>query len=167
MAIGGSMLQNTAPTTATNGQDRFLKNVVANILNPAIDTVYIMYGVNDLRYNNVNYTVGHYQTALEYITDYLLGMGMPNANIVLASPSYLDPSKFATTPAPFNAGSVAKQDDYVNAVIATKNSRGVKYAGVYEYMLANGANALLTADGTHPNDSGYSAITTAMLAAAF
>lgn len=165
MGVGGSMLQNTSPSAATNGRDRYLSHVVANIVDPANTNIFILYGVNDLRYNNVNYSDTEFKTDLQFIVDDLISRGVPNANITIGSPSYLDPSDFATTSAPFNAGSVEKQEAYVAAVLDVATTREIKYGAVYEYMLANGSTTLVGADGTHPNNAGHSAISTAMLAA--
>ena len=49
----------------------------------------------------------------------------------------------------------------VNAVQAT--AKGTKYIDVYQWMLDNGGDDLVSVDGVHPNDAGHAQIAAAFL----
>jgi lysophospholipase L1-like esterase len=55
------------------------------------------------------------------------------------------------------------QQAYRNAVSAVATATGTKYADVYQYMVDNGGDTLIGADGVHPNDAGHAAIAAAFL----
>lgn len=165
VGISSTVFQNTAVggLAADNGYNRFNGAVLGQ--NPT--KVYILYGLNDLRYNDVAFTATTFQTQLEQRIQDCLNSGITASNITIGSPPYNDPSKFASASAPFNAGSVLKQQQWRDACFNAAQNKGVKYADVYQDMLDNGGISLLDADGIHPNDSGYLRIANKMLSATF
>lgn len=130
------------------------------------EKIYIMSGLNDLRYNGASFSVANYQTQLGEIVEQLINIYeiKPN-NIILGSPPYCNPSFYANADyAPFTGGSTAKHQEYVAAVRTVATKHKTKYADVYQAML-RGGNSLVSSDGIHPNDAGHQVIANAMTGA--
>lgn len=157
--ISSTTLQNTPYTTTglpgvSNGRDRYLADLTG--ANKA-EWAFILYGVNDIRLSNTSepsLTVALYQNDLKEIVLGLIAEGYSPSKIIVGSPAYFingdDPVRHAAIAA------AARQ-----VAVETR----VKYAGVYEYMSANGGASLVSGDQLHPNDAGHAAIAVAMLAA--
>lgn len=151
--ISGSVLQNTTPVLTNNGRDRYIS---ALVFPPYTDWIFILYGLNDLRYNGASFSVENYQTDLTEVVQGLIDAGFYNVRIVLGSPPYMDPSKYTSGAAtPYNAGSTSKHEAYRNAVQAVANAKGTHFVDIYDAMLNGGAMSLLDPDGIHPNDAGH------------
>jgi lysophospholipase L1-like esterase len=165
--ISGTTLQNTVQTaTATSGlaTDNNGRDTCANrVVRHAPDRVVILYGLNDLRLNDVAYSDANYQTDLGEVVDLIVAGGTPASSIVIGSPPYC--TNYAGHAAPSNAGSAEKHAAYVAAAAAVATAKGTRYADVYAAMVAGGGNSLLSADNVHPNDAGHAVIATAIQAA--
>lgn len=155
VGISGTVLQNTTPVLASNGRDRY----VADVLNKNPEWVYILYGVNDLRYNGASFSDANYQNDLGEIVSGLIAGGINASKIVIGSPSYVDPTKYATFASPYNAGSTPKHQAYRNAALAVAQLHHTRYADVYQAMVDYATPlSLLSVDGLHPNDTGHQLI---------
>jgi len=166
--VGGTVLQNTVQTSVAviggavtnNGRDTYTTRVTA--YNP--DYVLILYGLNDLRLNDVAFTVANYQNDLEEIVDGLTAAGIPANHIVIGSPSYMDPAEYGSY-SPWDGGSTLDHVAHVAAAAAVAAAKGTLYVDVYQAMLDGGAGALLAVDGIHPNDAGHALIAATFAAA--
>lgn len=160
--ISGTVLQNTIPTQSNNGTDRYISAIINNFP----DKVFILYGVNDLRYNNQNYTITNYVNNYSQILTGLINAGISPSNITIGSPSYINPIAYNMY-SPYDNGNVSKHQAYVNATKDLAKNFKTKWGDVYNQMLTNGGNTLLTNDYVHPNDLGHNIIANAMINANF
>lgn len=160
-AVSGTILQNTTQNAvatiggaaANNGRD----NYVTHVKSFGADKVVILYGLNDIRLNDVAITAANYQNDLGEIVSDLLATGISAKDIVIGSPPYMNPSIYSSF-APYNGGSTLRHTQFVAAAAAVATLYHTRYANIYQYMLDNGANALIGPDGIHPNDAGHAAI---------
>lgn len=168
--ISGTVLQNTTQNSVTtiggaaanNGRDTYITRLRNNLPQYVI----ILYGLNDLRLDDVAFTAANYENDLGEIVDGLVADGMSADNIVIGSPPYIDPTYYAHAPyAPFDGGSTSLHEDYVAAAAAVATAKGTRYADVYQAMLDNGDDSLIYTDGVHPNDAGHDVIADAIIAA--
>jgi lysophospholipase L1-like esterase len=161
----GTLLQNSV-----NVQDNFHDTYQAralSYLNPEASTVWILYGMNDMLYNDVSLSSTQFATQLSDVLTGLIAGGVPAANIRVGTIPYIKSAGYTSGTAPYNTGSNTKHLDYNSKIQTTVASfSGVKFADVYTYMLNNGGDSLISSDNIHPNDSGHAAIATAMCAAA-
>ncbi len=158
--ISGNVFQSEGPAdVGYAGNARFRSHIVANVVDVNKTRVFFQFGMNDLRYNNANYA----DPSLYFIPqtgariDELLALGIPAANIYIGSPSYIATGGYVTpySPAPYDGGSILIHTNYVAAIAALAATKGIKYFDHYNDQLANGGDALITADKIHPNDSGH------------
>lgn len=164
--IASTVLQNTVQNTVStiggavdnNGRDTYAARVVS--YNP--DVVIILYGLNDLRLNDVAFSEANFQNDLEEIIDGIVAAGVSAQNIVIGSPPYIPNASYALF-APYNGGSAIKHAQYVTASAAVASTKGTKYIDVYQWMVDNGGDALISGDGVHPNDAGHAQIAAAFL----
>ena len=159
-AISGTVLQNTVPVLASNGRDRYQQDIVQHSPN----YVYILYGLNDLRYNGAAFSAINFQNDLDEVVSGLISAGIPPSHIVLGSPPYINPAGYSLY-SPYNAGSTAKHQQYRDATKEIARRYHTKWADVYQNMLDRGASSLVSNDFIHPNDLGHQAIENAMLRA--
>lgn len=162
--IAGTVLQNTVQNTIdtigagadSNGRDTY----ITRVKNYSPSHICIMYGLNDLRFNDVAFSVDNYGTDLGEMVDALISNGTPAQNIIIGSPPYVKSYVFA---APWDAGSTAKHRAYAAKCAAVATAKGTKYIDIYQYMIDNGGNALIDSDNLHPVDAGHAAIAAAFL----
>lgn len=161
---GGTVLENTVQNSvaviggaaSANGRDTYTARVTAY----APNYVLVLYGLNDLRLNDAAFTVAEFQNDLGEVVDGIITAGISASSIVLGSPPHM--TNYAGY-APWNGGSAVKHDLYRDAVASVAAARGTKYIDVYQWMLDNGGDTLVSVDGVHPNDSGHAAIANAFL----
>jgi lysophospholipase L1-like esterase len=161
-----TMLQNTVQNAVAtlgaaaqyNGRDAYIERLLAY----KGAKIFILYGLNDLRLNDVAITVALYENDLTEIVDGLIAGGVNAQDIIIGSPSYMNPATYGDG-APWNAGSTVKHVAYAASALAVATAKGTKYKDIYQYMIDNGGNTLLDPDGMHPNDAGHAAIATAFL----
>lgn len=158
--ISGTVLQNSYPVLVNNGTDRYQDDIIP--AKPA--KVFILYGLNDLRYNGVNFSVSAYQIDLNTVVTKLILAGFAPTQITVGSPPYMIPSCY-NEDFPFNAGSSTKHQQYRDASKAVALANSCKWADVYQAMLNSGGDSLITLDGVHPNDTGHQLIASTILAA--
>lgn len=164
--ISATQLQNTVQNSVStigaaadnNGQDTLASRVTA--LHPT--KVFVLYGLNDLRLNDVAYTTAKYQASLDAVVSALLATGIGASNIYLGSPPYIPVASYALG-APYDGGSTVKHQAYRDAVAAVATIYSTRYIDVYGWMIAHGGDTLISVDGIHPNDSGHAAIANAFL----
>lgn len=164
--VSSTVLENTTQNTVAviggaasgNGQDTLAARVTA--FSPR--AVFVLYGLNDLRLNDAAFTTTTFQNSLTGVVNAIVAAGTPVTRIILGSPSYMDPAHYGDS-SPYNAGTTPKHQAYRNAVAAVASALGTKYADIYQYMLDNGGNTLMSGDGIHPNDTGHAAIATKFL----
>jgi len=162
--VSGTSLQNTVQNTvssiggaaANNGRDTVASRVTAY----TPDRVFILYGLNDLRLNDVAFTAAAFETDLGEVVDAIVTAGTAADDIVIGSPPYI--SDYAAG-SPYNGGDSTKHDAYRDACAAVALAKGTRYVDVYQYMIDNGGASLISGDGIHPNDAGHAAIKTAFL----
>ena len=166
--IGGTNLQNTVQTslaviggaTVNNGRDTYTTRITA--YEPT--KVIILYGFNDLLLNDEAYSDTLFANDLGEIIDGLTSTGIAAVNILIGSPPYMPEASYTRQAPPRNGGSRIKHAAYTAACASVAAAKGCKYADVYQYMADNGGDTLIGGDGFHPNDAGYAAIATAILA---
>ena len=139
-----------------NGRDTYAARALAG--NPSV--VLILYGLNDLRLNDVGFTVANFQNDLGEVVDGLIAGGVLASNIIIGSPSHM--TRY-TDYSPWNGGSAALHSQYRDACAAVAAAKSTRYIDVYQWMLDNGGDTLVDADGVHPNDAGHAAIAAAFL----
>ena len=125
--------------------------------------VLILYGLNDLRLNDVAITSANFENDLGEVVDGLVAAGVAADNIVIGSPPYMTPANYADGAPLWNAGTTIKHVAYVASCAAVAAAKSTRYIDVYQYMLDNGDDALIGGDGIHPNDAGHAAIAAAFL----
>ncbi|MEH1966021.1 MULTISPECIES: SGNH/GDSL hydrolase family protein [unclassified Nostoc] len=151
--IGATVLQNSYPRLANNGRDRYIHDVVKH--HPK--DVYILYGLNDLRYSSKAFSVEKYKSDLSEIVQGLLVAGISRANITIGSPPYVRPSAYQLYPE-FNSGTTNKHHIYRDAAKSVAKEFKVRWADVYQDMISSGGDALISSDNVHPNDQGHQVI---------
>lgn len=152
--ISGSVLQNTAPAQSGNGRDRYL----VDVYNQRPWRIFILYGINDIRYNSPDWTPAAFQNDLQEVVGGLISGGVNADDIVLGSPPFV--TGYIPSP-PYDGGSISRHLAHVDAVAAVAANSGTRYVDVYRWMMNNGGASLLTNDTVHPNDAGHAAITNA------
>jgi len=157
-AISGTVLQNTVPVLVKNGRDRYQKDIIQR----SPDYVYILYGLNDLRYNGAIFSTINFQHDLDEVVSGLISAGIPPSHIIIGSPPYINPAGYSLY-SPYNAGSTAKHREYRDATKAIARRYHAKWADVYQYMIDNGNNSLVSNDLIHPNNLGHQVIKNAIL----
>lgn len=156
LGISGSRYSISSAGTP-GGFDRRTEIYNYNILGGSI--ICIQYGVNDILVDTGDgnpTTIATYKSKLIQQIDELIALGIPKANIIVGSASLL----LGSVP---TARQVAWSDATREAAVDTE----VKFADVYNYMVANGGSSLIDVDNVHPNNSGHAAIRDAYLAADF
>lgn len=154
--ISGSVLQNTAPVQSGNGRDRYL----VDVYNQRPWRIFILYGINDIRYNSPDWTPAAFQNDLQEVVSGLISGGVNADDIILGSPPFVTgyiPS------APYDGGSISRHLAHVAAVAAVATNSGTRYVDVYRWMMNNGGAALVSNDTVHPNDAGHLQIANAFL----
>lgn len=162
----GTVLQNTVQNTVAtigaaannNGRDTYDNR----ILDYAPDTVAILYGLNDLRLNDVAFSAAEFETDLTAVINAVIATGTHADHIYVGSPPYIPAASYAAY-APWDGGSAVKHAQYVAACAAAAAATGATYIDVYQWMIDNGGDALIAVDGIHPNDAGHAAIAAAFL----
>lgn len=167
--INGTVLQNTVQNTVNviggpagnNGRDTYLARVVAQY---PFDHCLILYGLNDIRLNDVAFTVALFENDLGEVVDGIIaGTGIRPNCVIIGSPPYVKEASYANDAPQWNAGSRIKHASYTASCAAVAAAKGVGYVDVFQWMSDHGGDALLLGDGIHPNDNGYAAIATAFL----
>jgi lysophospholipase L1-like esterase len=156
--IGATVLQNSYPRLANNGRDRYINDVVRH--HP--EEVYILYGLNDLRYSGKSFSVEEYKSDLREVVQGLLMAGISPANITIGSPPYIKPSAYQIYPE-FNSGTTNKHRIYRDAAKSVAKEFRVRWADVYQDMISTGGDALISPDKVHPNDRGHQVIFKSMV----
>lgn len=164
----GTVLQNSNNSGGTpfpnNGRDRYVADLTG--VNKR-DRVYILYGLNDLRYTAAPATMN----LANYINDYqeiitgLLGAGYTVNDIYLGSPPYITTAGYSTGSAGFTGSNATIHQAYVDAVRQLAVTNNVYYSDVYQAMKNNGGDSLIDADQIHPNDAGMQVIYQSFLSA--
>jgi lysophospholipase L1-like esterase len=144
--------------TANNGRDTYAARVTVF----APDKVFILYGLNDLRFSDVAFTADLFENDLGEIVDGLVASGISAENIIIGSPSHMTAYVYAGYPE-WSAGTVVKHQAYMAKCAAVASAKGTKYVDVYNWMLSHGGDSLVAADGIHPNDLGHAEIAKAFL----
>jgi lysophospholipase L1-like esterase len=163
--LPGTTLQNTpqdivpelGSATINNGRDTYSERIIQ--YNP--DIVFILYGLNDIRFASPSFTAENFENDLGEVIDGLLNSGILAKNIIIGSPPYI--SNYTSGSAPWNGGSVTKHLQYVAKCSSIAVAKGTKYVNVYQWMIDHGGDALIGNDGIHPNDAGHRAIADAFL----
>ena len=91
--LGSTTLQNTIQNTVAtlcaavdnNGRDTYTTRVSASYP----DYVLILYGLNDIRLNDVAYTTALFENDLGEVVDGLVAAGIAASRIVIGSPPYI------------------------------------------------------------------------------
>ncbi|BAY31437.1 G-D-S-L family lipolytic protein [Nostoc carneum NIES-2107] len=151
--IGATVLQNTYPRLINNGRDRYVNDIVK--YHP--EKVYILYGLNDLRYSNQAFSVEKYKTDLREVIQGLLASGIKPLNITIGSPPYVKLIAYHLY-AEFSSGTPNKHSIYREATKSVAKEFSVRWADVYQDMINAGGDALISQDGIHPNDQGHKVI---------
>jgi len=165
VGIVASVYQQTSPV-ANSAQNNGHKRLVADILGQNATRAFIEYNLNDLRHNDAQFDPAVWESQMTDDIQALLDYGMPPENIWLFSPEYNDPTGFASAGAPFNGGSVLREEQWTDSSFNVAQAMGVNYGDFYNGMKDNGGNSLLDPDKIHPNDTGMGVMKDIALAAA-
>lgn len=165
--LSATVLQNTTQNTVNtigaaadnNGRDTVTTRVLP--YNP--DYVFVLYGFNDIRLNDASFSDTLFENDLGETIDLIVSNGTPANQIVIGSPPYLPEASYALGGPEYDGGSVAKHSAYISACANVAASRGTKYVDVYQWMIDNGGDSLISGDGIHPNDTGHAQIAAAFL----
>lgn len=161
--ISGTVLQNSIGL-ANNGRDRYAAALTG--VNKQ-DKVYILYGLNDLRYTAApaSMNLSNFTAQYQQIITGLLAAGYTVDDIYLGSPTWIPVAGYSVGTAPFTGSSEAVNLTYGAAVRALAVSNNVYYAPVHEDMLAypGGPALLIDPDDIHPNDLGHGVIATSFI----
>lgn len=122
----------------------------------------LLYGLNDVRLNDAAITAAAYENDISEIINGLVSDGLSVANIIVGSPPYMNPAGYGLF-APWDGGSTVRHEAFVAGAAAAAAATGATYIDVYQWMIDNGGNALISGDNVHPNDAGHSAIADAFL----
>lgn len=165
--ISGTVMQNRADSggspRANNGRSRYVADLLGT---NARSHVFILYGLNDLRYTGAPGSMNY----ANFISDYaevvrgLLAAGI--SDITLMSPCWIPNGGYASGSAGFTGSNRTIHEQYVAGIYNLAFVLGVKYAPVYEYMRDNGGASLVDTDLIHPTNAGHAIMATAALAAA-
>jgi len=161
--IGGTVLQNTTQNTVStiggaadnNGRDTYDTRVTA--YNP--DYVFILYGLNDLRLDDAAFTTALFENDLGEVVQGIIDNGASADHIIIGSPPYV--SDYGS--GDWGGGSTADHEAHVQACADVASAKGTKYIDVYQWMIDNGGDSLVSGDDIHPNDDGHQEIANAFL----
>lgn len=160
--ISATVLQNSPDASgrprAGNGFDRYREHLLGE---DRSDTIAILYGFNDARYTAAPASFNHDGFRRDYaaLVEGLLEAGYAGDAICLGSPPHIPDRGFAVDGENGFAGqSRAEFQRYARTVELIAREAGTYYAPVNEWMGANGADNLVSADHIHPNDVGHAVI---------
>lgn len=164
--LASTTLQNTTQNSVStiggavdnNGRDTY----ISRVLQKAPQYVLVLYGLNDLRLNDVAFTVALFQNDLGEVVDALIAAGVAATQIVIGSPTYIPATSYGLG-SPWDGATAQKYTDYIAACSAVATAKGTKYIDVYQWMADNGGDTLISGDNIHPNDAGHAAIANAFL----
>jgi len=126
------------------------------------------YGLNDMGYNGGTYDTVGFKAAYRRVLDTSIARGWSPSDILLVAPYFVNDSGYRRYDA-LNGGNgkptVARHLQYVDATLKISQQYGTKYIDMYQAMLANGADALLSSDSLHPNNDGHAFIAKTVAAA--
>jgi len=111
-------VQNTVATIGAAANNNARDNYAAQLLAYSPDRVFIMFGVNDLRLNDVAYSAANYETDLGEIVDAILAAGVSASNIIICSPTYLPAETYTANAPTYNGGSSVIHAQYVASCAA-------------------------------------------------
>lgn len=141
-----------------NGFGRYREHLLGE---DRADLIAILYGLNDARYTAAPASLNHDGFRRDYaaLVGGLLDSGYAADAICLGSLPHLPDAGFAVDAENGFAGqSRVELQRYVRTIELIARNAGTYYAPVNEWMRANGADALVSADHVHPNDAGHAAI---------
>lgn len=160
--ISATVLQSSPDASgrprANNGLGRYRQHLLGD---DRADLIAILYGFNDARYTAAPASLNHDGFRRDYaaLVEGLLDAGYSGDAICLGSPPHIPDAGFAVDAENGFAGqSRVEFQRYVGTVELIARGAGTYYAPVNEWMGANGADALVSADHVHPNDAGHAAI---------
>lgn len=152
LGVSGTLFTNVT-SQANNGYDRYQVQVVTK---PFTDYISITYsGTNDIL---AGISASIYATQMSSMVSSLLAQGYNATRICICSPAYQRSNANSTN-----------LDAYRNEIVTIKNTYGIKYFDLLQWMRDNGGDSLLvTADNIHLNQTGqngwstgiYNALTT-------
>ena len=160
----GAVFQYTSPY-ATLASNYILQHFKADTIGQSASKVFVMPALNDLRHNDSVFTAATFGTQFRTELTTLFASGFNPLNLVLITPIYNDPSKYASGAAPYNGGTVLRHQQYVAECRAIAIQFQCKFFDAYQWGLNNGGNSLLQTDGIHGNDTYYAGIASGALAA--
>jgi lysophospholipase L1-like esterase len=160
LGLSSSTLTKTTPLNpfgATNMIDRLNQVPVKKV---GRKKIFIAYGVNDLRYNTVNYDTVNFKRDYRILLDTCIARGWAASEIVLIAPFYISPSTYlsdSTTYGFSSAVTVTRHLNFVDAVLKISQQYNTAYVNTYtNFASFIGSTGL--SDGIHPNDAGHSVI---------
>ena len=117
------------------------------------DKLVFAYGLNDVRWNGANYTTTNFVTDFTTVIDSAIGRGWSGDNIIFVSTGYIPPTSYVSSggnPVP----TLARQTSFDSCINVLANTYGALYYDAYNFMVNNGARALMQSDSIHPNTQG-------------
>lgn len=164
--ISGTIMQNGnlsgGSPQANNGRDRYVATLTGA---GKRDFVFILYGLNDLRYTAAPATINLTNFVIDYqeVITGLLGAGYTTDTIIIGSPPWIPDAGYSVGGAGFTGSNRTIHETYVDAVRQLAVDNDLFYAPVYEEMLANSPATLVSSDEIHPNDAGHAFIANVFL----
>ncbi|WP_343639024.1 GDSL-type esterase/lipase family protein [Roseateles sp.] len=153
-AVSGTVLQNSPGSGGTALSQNGLDNVVTRMLGAnKREGGIVAYGFNDMRYTGApaTFNVTTFIDCYRKYLNILIEGGYIPSKLLLVSPYYITDSGLASGSAGFQGQSRANVLQFVAAVAQLAAEYGTYYVDMYQFMLANGAATLISADNIHPN----------------
>lgn len=157
--ISGTTAQNSTPVVANNMRD--IATAQIPIFSHAHNRLFLSFGANDVGVNTANFTVANYKNDLIEIINIARGKGWPDSKIIVQGPTYFNQTGrngYVGTSGVTVAADSTRHIAHNTAAGEACTATGVVFANVYNYMVANGGDSLLAADGLHPNNAGHAVI---------
>ena len=165
----GTVLQDVSDTAGVskegNGRGRLAEVLQKHRIPSAI--LIIAYGFNDARYIGSPETMNAdmFRDQLTEAVQLSHAASFESNRIVIVSPYWISDIGLGMGSPGFQGQSRRGFEAYVQAASDVARNEGVPFADVYAAMAAYGADALISADHVHPNDTGHMVIADTVLCA--
>jgi lysophospholipase L1-like esterase len=156
LGIGGTTMErfiNGSPSLYS----MYVRSVTEMPAKTAADKyIFLAYGINDVGYNTSDLTVTQFTSDYRFVLDKAFAQGWQPKDIVLVNIYYCnEPLLFRNTDASTTGGRLAA---FNTAIKAMADEKGTRFIDINTFMKTNGAGYLLSADGVHPNNTGFAVI---------
>lgn len=160
LGIGGTTLERVVNNV--NMPTAMYNRAVNEIPVKNADDKYLVfaYGVNDIGFNYSDTNPDQFSADYQYIINIAFSRGWPAKNIILVNAYYCNDKGYRSYLGYGVSQAADKQRTnlFNNAIANVAQSNGLHVIDIYTFMLQHGAEGLLSPDGLHPSEVGYSVI---------